>query len=115
MVRSFIAIAFLLLQVASLIYARFTPRRYFSWAPNDYVVEYQVHVRVHGQPLSPQEVRARYHIEPGSGWEVEYPAEHLIDNFEQYEQTYGRNDGAEVQMTWKYNGHPDLRTWQWPQ
>ena len=115
MVRSSIAVAFLLLQVASIIYARLTPRRYFSWAPNDYVVEYHVDIKVHGKPLSPDEVRARYHIEPGgSWWEVEYPAEHLIDNFEQYEKTYGRNDGAEVLVTWKYNGHPELRTWQWP-
>lgn len=115
MVRNSIAIVFLLLQLASVIYARFTPRRYFSWAPNDYVVEYQVDVTAHGQPLSPEQVRARYHIEPESGWEVEYPAEHLIDNFKQYETTYGRYDAAEVRMTWTYNGHPELRTWRWPQ
>jgi hypothetical protein len=113
--RGWIAIAFLLLQLGSVIYARFTPRRYFCWAPNDYVVEYQLAVNVHGQPLSPEQVRDRYQIDPGSIREVEYPAEHLIDNFQQYEKTYGRNDGAEVRLQWKYNGHPELRSWQWPQ
>lgn len=113
--RIWIGAAFLLLQLGSVIYARFTPRRYFCWAPNDYVVEYHVDVKVHGRPLSPQQVQARYHIDPGYSQEVEFPAEHLIDNFEQYERTYGWNDGAEVRMRWRYNGHPEVRMWQWPQ
>lgn len=113
--RSWIAILFLLLQLGSVIYARFTQRRYFCWAPNDYVVEYQLEVKVHGQRLSPEQIRARYQIDPGHFWKVEHPAEHLIDNLAQYEKTYGRNDGAELRLTWKYNGHPELRKWQWPQ
>jgi hypothetical protein len=114
-VRTWIAIAFLLLQLGSVIYARFTPRRYFCWAPNDYVVEYQLEVKVHGRPLSPEQVQMRYQIDPASGWKVEHPAEHLIDSVRQYETTYGRNDKAEVRLRWKYNGHSELRTWQWPQ
>jgi hypothetical protein len=112
--RTAFAIVFLLLQLGSVIYARFTPRRYFCWAPNDYVVEYHVDVTVHGRPLTPQEVVARYHSSPEYEGRVEYPAEHLIDNIEQYEETYGRNDHAEVRLTWKYNGHPELRHWKWP-
>jgi hypothetical protein len=114
-VRTSIAITFLLLQLGSVVYARFTPRRYFCWAPNDYVVEYQIEVKRHGVLLSPQQVRERYLIDPGSGWKVEHPAEHLIDSIKQYEITYGRNDHAQVRLSWKYNGHPELRTWQWPQ
>lgn len=113
--RTWIAITFLLLQLGSVIYARFTPRRYFCWAPNDYVVEYRIDVSVHGRPLSPEQVAQRYHIDRGTGWKVEHPAEHLIDSVRQYETTYGRNDKAEVRLTWKYNGHPELRTWKWPQ
>jgi hypothetical protein len=113
-IKTSIGVAFLLLQLGSVICARFTPRRYFCWAPNDYVVEYQLHVKVHGRALSPDEVRTRYQIGPEYFREVEFPAEHLIDKFEQYETTYGLNDGAEVRLTWKYNGHPELRTWQWP-
>lgn len=113
--RTAIAIVFLLLQLGSVLYARFTPRRYFCWAPNDYVVEYQLEVKVHGRPLSPEQVRARYQIDPGYIGKVEHPAEHLIDDFEQYEKAYGSNDQAQVRLTWKYNGHPELRHWQWPQ
>jgi len=113
--RTAIAIIFLSLQLASVVYARFTPRRYFCWAPNDYVVEYRVEVKVHGRSLTPEEVNARYHSRPKYEGRVEHPAEHLMDTIEQYERTYGRNDQAEVHMTWKYNGHPELKHWKWPQ
>jgi hypothetical protein len=113
--RSAVAIVFLLLQVASLIYARFTPRRYFAWAPNDYVVEYTLEVKVNGRALTSEEASARYRIPRERASEFEYPVEHLIDNISQYETTYAGDEPAEVRLTWKYNGHPELRKWQWPQ
>src|SRR5437879_1536602 len=112
--RAAIAIVFLLLQLGSVLYARFTPRRYLCWAPNDYVVEYQLEVNVHGHTLSPEQTRARYQISPGHARVVEHPVEHLIDDMEHYEGPYGSSDQAQVQLTGKYNGHAESRHWQWP-
>lgn len=113
--RTAIGVCVLVLQLGSIFYARFTPHRYFCWAPNDYVVEYQLDVTLHGVPLTTEEVWARYRIDPGHQQRVEYPAEHLIGMLEQYERSYGKSEGAEVRLTWKYNGHPELKEWRWPQ
>jgi hypothetical protein len=114
MFRTSVAILFLVLQVGSIVYARFTPRRYFCWAPNDYVVEYQLDVDVAGHALPPEQVIARYHLSPSHKGLVEHPVEHLIDNIEQYETTYGKNDKATVRLRWRHNGHSQLREWRWP-
>jgi hypothetical protein len=114
MVRTTVAILLLVLQLGSIVYARFTPRRYFCWAPNDYVVEYELDVSVAGRTLSPEQVINRYHLSSFHKGLVEHPVEHLIDSIEQYERTYGRSDAAVVRLTWRYNGHPQLREWKWP-
>jgi hypothetical protein len=114
MLRTTVAVLFLVLQLGSIVYARFTPRRYFCWAPNDYVVEYQLDVDVNGHALSQEQAWKRYGIAPGRWARFEHPVEHLMDDIGQYETTYGKNENATVRLRWRYNGHAEIREWQWP-
>src|SRR6266581_8829951 len=111
--RTLIASGFLLLQLASIIYYKFTPapvllgsQRLVSWRahadrwfPHGTVVEYTLQVTVNGRLLSLEEVRQRYHIgDDYKGGVFEQPAQNLIDWVQQYEETYGHNDRADVRL-----------------
>ena len=37
-------------------------RRYFAWAPNDYLVEYRISALLDGRPLGQDEIQERYRI-----------------------------------------------------
>jgi hypothetical protein len=111
--RAVLALTFLLFQASLMIYAQFTPWRYFCWAPNDYANTYSLAVNLNGTELSPDQARARYHLEAYKG-SYENPASHIMDLVKQYESTYGRNDDAYVTLRWSLNGHKE-QTWHWPQ
>lgn len=109
-----LACVLLTAQLFSVVYARTTAKRYFCWAPNDYVTDYRLKVSVHGRELEQQEVLRRYGLKPFQARVYENPAEHLIDFISQYETTYGRHDDAQVELTWTLNGHGPERNWRWP-
>jgi hypothetical protein len=109
--RRQIAAAFLACQFAAVVYAQFTPRRYFCWAPNDYVTEFSLKVTVGGRVLAVDQALGRYQFRGASFENV--PA-HVIDIVEQYEQTYGKGDHAQVAITWKLNGKRPDQEWRWP-
>lgn len=98
----FIGILFLTVQVASVIYARFIPERFFCWAPYDEHTYYSIDVVVDGRSLTLDEVKSRYRYLP-EGWEPR-----CIDNVfslvQQYESTYGKAQDAEVTITYSTNG-----------
>jgi hypothetical protein len=104
---------FLLLQLCLVVHAQFSSRRYFCWAPNDYANTYSLNVKINGEELAPYQALARYHLE-GHGESYENPATHIMDTVRQYEETYGRDDHAEVVLRWSLNGHA-LETWRWPE
>jgi hypothetical protein len=108
--RPVIGVIFLAAQFFSIIYAQFGLARYFCWAPNDYIVEYALEVRIRGRILSPKEIRGRYRI-PGTGI-YQNTIQHLIDAVGQYEATYGHNDHARILLTYRTNGGPDQQ-WRW--
>lgn len=108
--RTKIGVLFLLLQLGCVVYAHFGPSRYFAWAPNDYLVEFNLQVVVNGRTLSPEEAAGRYRL-PENGV-YEFPAQHIIDAIRQYEQTYGRNEDARILLTYRLNGG-DERQWRW--
>lgn len=108
-------------------------RRYFAWAPNDYVVTYELQVTLGGRLLTPDEVNARYRlgldlapldrltpevrsrlgISQGARYMWEDPAQHLIDRIQLYEQTYGSVNPARVRLVYQVaNG--ELQEWRWP-
>lgn len=97
-------------QVAFVAYEHLGPTRYYAWAPNDYVVQYRLSATVDGHALSPDAVRSRYHLAPHGVWY--FPAQHIIDDVQQYERTYGRRDHVQVTLTYRLNGHAQ-KTWRW--
>src|SRR5215471_10952602 len=98
------AAIFLLLQLCLVVYAQFTPHRYFCWAPNDYANTYSLNVKIKGEELTPYQALTRYHLQDHEA-SYENPATHIMDAVRQYEETYGRDDHAEVVLRWSLNGH----------
>ena len=92
------------------VHATGSPDRYFSWAPNDYMVNFSIRVHARGQELTPEEIVARYRLPSADLYE--YPVGHLQNLIRQYEQTYGRADGARVELTYRINGGAP-QTWTW--
>ena len=67
-VYQFIGILFLLLQLGSVVYARFIPEKFFCWAPYDEHTYYKIKVSLNGEELSAKEVKLRYNY-LSDGWE----------------------------------------------
>ncbi len=111
MIRTLAAIALIAFQIVMIGVARFVPSRYFCWAPMDSQNLYAIRVVVAGRELAPGEIGTRYR-QPAEGgnWQA---IQHVLDKVRQYEETYGRADGAEVVVTYTVNGGPE-ETWTWP-
>ena len=103
--RYALGIIFLLLQIGSIIYARFIPERFFCWAPYDEHSNYEIVVEIDGESLSHYEIKQRYHY-AALGWETR--AIHNVFNYiQQYETTYGIDDQADVRVIYTTNGHQE--------
>ena len=110
--RGLIGIAFLLLQVGTVIHARFVGSRWLgAWAPNDYAVWYRFQVSVGNRALSSAEIAQRYAL-PAEGV-YENPVLNITDIVRQREQTYGRADNAQVVLRYHRNRGP-MEEWRWP-
>lgn len=109
--RTAAGLALIFFQLAMIVYARFTPSRYFCWAPFDIQTEYNLQVHVAGRELSAREIRARYR-RPQIGTDNRSP-QHVIDILQGYEEKYWRADHAQVRMRYRVNGKEE-QTWQWP-
>jgi len=106
--RALVGILFLLLQVGSIVYARYIPERFFCWAPYDQHTKFQVFVTIDGQTLSSDESKARYKYKM-KGWE-QRSIHNIFSLISQYEQTYGLDDNAQVKMIYSTNGN-DEQEW----
>jgi hypothetical protein len=100
--RTSLGAVFLLIQLASVFYAQFGPSRYFCWAPNDYMTEYELSVAVNGRALAPEEILRRYQMN-ARGLKENVP-QHLIDVVVEYERIYGRGDRVDVVLHYRVNG-----------
>jgi hypothetical protein len=98
-----IGAVFLITQLVWVLYQQAGSSRYFAWAPNDSETEYSITVRADDRALTPDEIQDRYHI-PANGVDETFPG-HVLSVAEQYEATYGRNDGAIVTISYRVNGH----------
>jgi hypothetical protein len=107
------AISLLGAQLVAIVYARFTPLRYFCWAPNDYVTDYTLTVTVNQRKLTDREILKRYRLPEPLGI-YENPVEHITAEIQQYETTYGRQDNAAVELSSSLNGKGATRRWAWP-
>ena len=109
--RNSLVITFLLFQLTMIAYARFTPARYYCWAPHDAQNEYTIDVTVDNETLTPGEVTRRYRIRQQG---VDPRAiEHVILLIDQYERTLGRDDNAQVRLEYRINGGP-IHVERWP-
>ena len=109
-VRTGISALFLALQIGGILYARTTPSRHFCWAPYDAITLYELHVTVGGRQLSPEETLQRYRL---LSFRDNRSIQHVIDIVRQYERTYGRAEGAAVQLRYQTNGRA-WQEWHWP-
>jgi hypothetical protein len=109
-VRLVLGAILLLLQVGAVIHARFVPSRYFCWAPHDSQSEYRIEVLVGGRALPDEAIERRYQLSP-SGVEAR-SIQLVLDSVRQYEETYGRADGARAVVKYRINGGEE-RQWQW--
>ena len=99
------------IQIAGVIYARFEPTRYLCWAPYDQISFYTIEAERAGQPLSSDEIGARYRM-PASGRENR-SIHHVLNSVAQFESTYGRTDRVGVRVRYRTNGRPE-QTWTAP-
>jgi hypothetical protein len=105
-------VALLLAQLAAIAYSRSGTARYFCWAPFDTLSRYEISVTLPGRGALPEEeIQRRYRIAP-RGSDNRSP-QHVIDILRQYEETYGKSDGAEIRMSYAVNGGP-TQEWRWP-
>ncbi len=107
-INQLIGISFLAIQVIMIGYARFVPERYFCWAPYDEQTLYDIVVEINGNPLSKRAIGQRYKYK-NQGWESR-TIQNIFDLIETYETTYGKNDNAQVTVTYETNGHA-VKTW----
>ncbi len=103
--------------------------RYFAWAPNDYLVTYDLQVSAGGRPLSVDEIHRRYRLDLsnrlGEGTKAklglsqveryvfEDPPQELKDRIRRYEEKNGKRDSARVKLVYQLDGGKE-QTWLWP-
>ena len=109
--RRAVLVAFFSIQAAGIIYARFVPTRYVSWAPYDQISFYRIDVSQGGKVFAPDEIARRYRM-PASGRESR-SIQHVLNAIAQYESTYGRADRVSVRVVYRVNGKPE-QTWTLP-
>lgn len=103
--------------------------RYFAWAPNDYLVTFDLHVDARGRSLTVAEMEHRYRLDLSSRLSEDTKAklglakseryvfedvpEELEDRIRRFEETTGKNEGARVTLTYQLDGAKE-QAWQWP-
>jgi hypothetical protein len=102
MMRTIVGVSILAFQLVMIVYARFVPSRYFCWAPYDVQTEYWITTVVNGRKLTESEIRGRYR-RAQHGTDNRSP-QHVMDILQGYEESYGRNDHAQVTMRYRVNG-----------
>jgi hypothetical protein len=124
-----IAAVILLAQVAINVWQQLGDARYFAWAPNDYLVSYDVQVSVGGRRLSPEEIQSRYRLDLSSRlsdeidsrvglskverYVFEDPPQELKDRIRRYEEARGKSDAARVRLVYQLDAGRE-QTWLWP-
>lgn len=108
-IARYAAIAILLAQAVTMVWARFTPARYFCWAPYDMQTDYQLEVEVGGRKLTPAGIRQRYR-RPAQGTDNR-SVQNLIDILEGVERQSAEK--ASIVMTYRINGKQE-HVWRHP-
>ena len=109
--RMLAAVTFLTLQVILIVRAQFIASRDFCWAPHTTQVRFALQVEVPRKRLTETEIASRYRFWH-YGWEA-HSYQNLIDVITQYEQTYGKDDQAQVLLQYSVNGR-EPHVWKRP-
>ncbi|MDN3205053.1 hypothetical protein [Algoriphagus sediminis] len=107
--RKTILICFFIIQLGAIVCAIGSSQKYFAWVPFDEISFYQVDVRVNGKNLTDKQISSRYHI-PNPGRENRSIG-HVFSQIQQYEDTYGKADSANVEVVYRVNGKPS-KVWR---
>jgi hypothetical protein len=127
-----VAAVILLAQVGINIWQHLGKARYFAWAPNDYLVTYDLRVSARGRPLTPEEIQRRYRLDLSDRigelsdarkarlglskverYVFEDPPQELEDRIRRFEEGKGRQDVARVRLVYQLDGGRE-QTWLWP-
>lgn len=109
--RIAIGVLILLSQIGAIAYSRFTPHRYFCWAPFDQQTEFWIVASQGGAPLDNRAVLTRYR-RPAHGFDNR-SAHHLFDIIERAERRYEPTRQAKVDITYRVNGG-EKSQWSYP-
>lgn len=119
----------LLAQVGINIWQHTTQTRYFAWAPNDYLVTFDLQVNAGGRPLTAAEIQRRYRLDLSNrlseGTKAKYgfakveryvfedAPQELKDRIRRYEEKVGSKESAHVRLVYQLDGGKE-QTWLWP-
>lgn len=106
-----LCVCLLSFEAIAILYARFTPARYFCWAPYDTQDRYTISVTQDGEILTEEETTQRYRFH-SNAWQ-QHSIHNLLFAIEQFESSYGAKDNAKVSVTYSKNGRPE-ETWTYP-
>jgi hypothetical protein len=103
--------------------------RYFAWAPNDYLVTFDLQVNARGRSLTKDEIARRYRLDLsnrlGEGTKAklglsrveryvfEDPPQELKDRIRRYEEKNGKKESTQVRLVYQLDGGKE-QTWLWP-
>lgn len=104
--------------------------RYFAWAPNDYLMTYNLEASVHGHALTPEQIGARYRLSlaalvsaraqrdiglaSGMRYVWEDPPAEVKRRIRRVEATYPPTERAQVRLDYQLDAGPPQH-WRWPQ
>lgn len=103
--------ALLAAQCGAIVYARFTPLRYFCWAPFDQQTKYLIEVFIGDEGLTEFQIQKRYR-RPAEGYDNR-SAHHLFDLIERAERKFEPAGRSRVTLLYSINGGRQL-TWRYP-
>ena len=105
-----VAALFIAAQFTMIVFGLGSDLRFYTWAPHDQQGGYDISVVIAGRALTEAELLERYRRSRG----VDPRAiAHVFNIVEQYETTYGADDGAQVQIRYWVNGEGP-QVWHWP-
>lgn len=99
------SVLFILTQIVLIVYARYTPLRFFCWAPYDIHTKYEINAIINDSIYGPKQLESRYNYSM-EGWE-QRSIHNIFYIIEQYENTYGKYDSVEVKALYSINGRKE--------
>jgi hypothetical protein len=127
--RAAAVVALILLQVGIGVWQHFGSTRYFAWAPNDYLMTYDLQVTVNGASLSRDEISRRYRLSltplvksaartslglaPSERYVWQDPPAEVRERIRRVEDRLPASARGQVVLSYQLDAGP-RREWRWP-